>query len=138
MAPWRCSFLYIFNGASPELYDKLLTFHLPIRPQLHAHENHLWLLLASYWIANVSSVRHETQSLQRTIQEQSGEIRQLQKQLADLERDKHTEMVKLRLEVSYSIWFFTGLDQLLNAVDSGGNIRNPCFTSTDVCPSECS
>ena len=40
------------------------------------------------------------ESLQRTIQEKSGEIRQLQKQLTDLERDKHTEVVKLRLEVS--------------------------------------
>ena len=44
-------------------------------------------------------VRRELEVLQRTIQERNGEVRQLQKQLTDLERDKHTEVVKLRLEV---------------------------------------
>lgn len=43
--------------------------------------------------------KRETDSLQHTIQERNSEIRQLQKQLSDLERDKHTELVKLRLEV---------------------------------------
>lgn len=45
------------------------------------------------------AVRRELEVLQRTIQERNGEARQLQKQLADLERDRHTEVVKLRLEV---------------------------------------
>ena len=40
------------------------------------------------------------EALQRSIQEKSGEARQLQRQLADLERDRHTEVVKLRLEAS--------------------------------------
>lgn len=44
-------------------------------------------------------MRRELEVLQRTIQERNGEVRQLQKQLTDLERDKHTEVVKLRLEV---------------------------------------
>jgi len=43
-------------------------------------------------------MRRELEVLQRTIQERNGEARQLQKQLADLERDRHTEVVKLRLE----------------------------------------
>ncbi|XP_032232176.2 coiled-coil domain-containing protein 91 [Nematostella vectensis] len=34
----------------------------------------------------------------KSIQEQACEIRQLQKQLVDMEREKHTELVKLRLE----------------------------------------
>ena len=49
------------------------------------------------------AARREADSLQHTIQEKNGEIRQLQKQLSDVERDKHTELVKLRLEVS-SLW----------------------------------
>ena len=49
----------------------------------------LWLVIA----------KREVEGLQRTIQEGNSEIRQLQKHLADLERDKHTEVVKLRLEV---------------------------------------
>ena len=38
--------------------------------------------------------------MQKVIQESNAEMRQLQKQLADMERDSHTEIVKLRLEVS--------------------------------------
>ena len=38
--------------------------------------------------------------MQKLIQESNAEVRQLQKQLADMERDGHTEIVKLRLEVS--------------------------------------
>ena len=45
-------------------------------------------------------MKREVEALQRTIQEKSGEIQHLQKRLADLERDKHTEVVKLRLEVN--------------------------------------
>ena len=45
-------------------------------------------------------VRREVEALQRSVQEKSGEARQLQRQLADLERDRHTEVVKLRLEAS--------------------------------------
>ena len=44
-------------------------------------------------------MRRELEVLQRNIQERNGEARQLQKQLTDLERDRHTEVVKLRLEV---------------------------------------
>lgn len=39
------------------------------------------------------------ESLQRTAEQRQSEIRQLQKQLSDMERDRHTEVVKLRLEV---------------------------------------
>ena len=48
--------------------------------------------------------RRETDSLQHVIQEKNGEIRQLQKQLSDVERDKHTELVKLRLEVKTGVF----------------------------------
>lgn len=51
-------------------------------------------------------VRRELEVLQRTIQERNGEVRQLQKQLTDLERDKHTEVVKLRLEVYHVKYFY--------------------------------
>lgn len=44
-------------------------------------------------------VKRELEGLQRTIQEKNGEIRGLQKQLADFGRERHTEVVKLRLEV---------------------------------------
>lgn len=47
-----------------------------------------------------STAKREADSLQHTIQERNSEIRQLQKQISDMERDKHTELVKLRLEVS--------------------------------------
>ncbi|KAK3750531.1 hypothetical protein QZH41_018144 [Actinostola sp. cb2023] len=36
--------------------------------------------------------------LEKNIQEKDGEMRRLQKQLADMSRDKHTQIVKLRLE----------------------------------------
>ena len=45
-------------------------------------------------------VRKEIESLQRTLQDKSEEISSLHKQVADAERDKHTEVVKLRLEVT--------------------------------------
>ena len=35
---------------------------------------------------------------QRTVQDKAVEIRQLRTQLSDADRDKHTEIVKLRLE----------------------------------------
>ena len=47
-------------------------------------------------------MRKEIDLLQKTAQEKTTEIQQLQKQLAEVERDKHTEIVKLRLEVSCS------------------------------------
>lgn len=50
-------------------------------------------------------MRKEIDSLQKTVQDKAGEIQQLQKQLAEVERDKHTEIVKLRLEVSHSCVF---------------------------------
>lgn len=40
--------------------------------------------------------------LEKTIQEKNGETRELRQKLSDLERDRHTEIVKLRLEVSLS------------------------------------
>ena len=52
-----------------------------------------------YNIPYLLAARREVESLQHTIQEKNGEIRQLQKQLSEVERDKHTELVKLRLEV---------------------------------------
>ena len=48
----------------------------------------------------ICAVQNDIEVLERTIQEKNGEIRRLQKQTADLERAKHTEVVKLRLEVS--------------------------------------
>lgn len=47
----------------------------------------------------VPSAKSEVDSLQRTGEQRQAEIRQLQKQLSDMERDRHTEVVKLRLEV---------------------------------------
>ena len=41
--------------------------------------------------------------LEKEIQEKNGEIRELSQKLSDMERDKHTEIVKLRLEVSSAI-----------------------------------
>jgi hypothetical protein len=38
--------------------------------------------------------------LEKEIQEKNGEIRELRQKLSDMERDKHKEIVKLRLEVS--------------------------------------
>ena len=45
------------------------------------------------------TVKSEVDSLQRAGEQRQAEIRQLQKQLSDTERDRHTEVVKLRLEV---------------------------------------
>ena len=56
-------------------------------------------LTGSYNLS-IRSAKREVETLQRTIQEKSGEIQHQQKRLADLERDKHTEVVKLRLEVN--------------------------------------
>ena len=47
-----------------------------------------------------SAVKSEVESLQKVLQERSCEIRYLQKQVTDAEREKHSEVVKLRLEVS--------------------------------------
>ena len=47
------------------------------------------------------TVQKEIEALERTVQEKNGEIRQLQKENAELERAKHTEVVKLRLEVGW-------------------------------------
>ena len=44
--------------------------------------------------------KKEVSSLQKLVQESNAEVRQLQKQLADMERDSHTEVVKMRLEVN--------------------------------------
>lgn len=37
--------------------------------------------------------------LQRLLQDKSNEVKLLQKKVSDVEREKHTELVKLRLEV---------------------------------------
>ena len=43
--------------------------------------------------------KREVALLEKEIQEKNGEIRELRQKLSDMERDKHTEIVKLRLEV---------------------------------------
>lgn len=45
-------------------------------------------------------MRREIESQQKLLQDKSDEITVLHKQLADTERDKHTEIVKIRLEVA--------------------------------------
>lgn len=45
-------------------------------------------------------VHRDTEVMEKTVQDKNLEIRQLQKENAELERAKHTEVVKLRLEVS--------------------------------------
>ena len=40
--------------------------------------------------------------MEKTIQEKNGEIRELSQKLTDMERTRHTEIIKLRLEVR--IW----------------------------------
>ena len=45
------------------------------------------------------AAKKEVSSLQKLLQDSNAEVRQLQKQLADMERDSHTEIVKMRLEV---------------------------------------
>ena len=56
------------------------------------------------WVAQMVAMaaKKEVSSLQKLIQESNAEVRQLQKQLADMERDSHTETVKMRLEVQNS------------------------------------
>ena len=44
-------------------------------------------------------MQKDIELLEKTVQDKNGEIRQLQKENAELERAKHTEVVKLRLEV---------------------------------------
>ena len=44
-------------------------------------------------------MQHQIELLERSVREKSVEIKQLQKQNAELERARHTEVVKLRLEV---------------------------------------
>ena len=46
-----------------------------------------------------TTVQHQIESLERNVREKIIEVKQLQKQNADLERTRHTEVVKLRLEV---------------------------------------
>lgn len=55
------------------------------------------------------TVQKDIELLERTIQDKNGEIRQLQKENAELERAKHTEVVKLRLEVCIPMfaWYNT-------------------------------
>ena len=69
---------------------------------IHLHATHKPLQCTRDKHAHTAAKR-ESESLQQTIQERNGEVRQLQKQLSDMERDKHTELVKLRLEVYTSI-----------------------------------
>lgn len=57
------------------------------------------------------AAKKEVSSLQKLIQESNTEVRQLQKQLADMERDSHTEIVKMRLEVNH--WMLLQLDTIL-------------------------
>lgn len=59
-----------------------------------AHKNEI----KSVQNSTTLQLRKEIESLDKTIQDKSSDIRQLQKQLSDVERDKHTEIIKLRLE----------------------------------------
>ena len=77
---------------------------MPVNTHTHTHTH-------THTIA-----KRETESLQLSIQEKNGEIRQLQKQLSDLERDKHTELVKLRLEVSKHLRQFSISVYMYNTV----------------------
>eukprot|EP00731_Ephydatia_muelleri_P020546 Em0013g273a len=63
-----------------------------------AHEAHKTELLRAQELVQRQS-KQEIEVLQRQIQEKNAELRQIQKQLSDVERDRHTEVVKLRLEV---------------------------------------
>lgn len=47
---------------------------------------------------NQQQSKREVAMLEKGIQEKNGEIRELRQKWSDLERDKHTEIVKLRLE----------------------------------------
>ncbi|KAL5471382.1 hypothetical protein EMCRGX_G029495 [Ephydatia muelleri] len=62
-----------------------------------AHEAHKTELLRAQELVQRQS-KQEIEVLQRQIQEKNAELRQIQKQLSDVERDRHTEVVKLRLE----------------------------------------
>ena len=46
-----------------------------------------------------TTVQCQIESLERNVREKTIEVKQLQKQNADLERARHTEVIKLRLEV---------------------------------------
>ena len=88
-------------------------FH-PLTPSLSHTVHSVWdrggalieTVVQYWWLVLFLVVRRELEVLQRTIQERNGEVRQLQKQLTDLERDKHTEVVKLRLEVYHVKYFY--------------------------------
>ena len=43
--------------------------------------------------------------LQRLLQDKANEVKQLQKKVSDVEHEKHTELVKLRLEVCYIVTY---------------------------------
>ena len=55
-------------------------------------------------VLNTHVVQHQIESLERSVREKSVEVKQLQKQNAELERARHTEVVKLRLEVCICVW----------------------------------
>ena len=83
----------LHNSALILIPKLLLPCHIPFVTEEEPGNETIVFVLFLY------VVRRELEVLQRTIQERNGEVRQLQKQLTDLERDKHTEVVKLRLEV---------------------------------------
>ena len=47
----------------------------------------------------------EVEVLQRLLQDKANEVKQLQKKVSDVEHEKHTELVKLRLEVRYIVTY---------------------------------
>ena len=55
------------------------------------------MVIHGFYRRNVD--KREVALLEKEIQEKNGEIRELRQKLSDMERDKHTEIVKLRLEV---------------------------------------
>ena len=56
----------------------------------------LWLML---WLFLCVSDRGEIDTLKKSLKESADEVQQLQKQLAEVNRANHTEIVKLQLEV---------------------------------------
>ena len=62
-------------------------------------------------------MQHQIELLERSVREKSVEAKQLQKQNAELERARHTEVVKLRLEVGmYGIYAICEMYQINNRV----------------------
>ena len=71
----------------------LVYFHSIIN-NLRLSGHNLFLFFVTHSVEKL-----EVTALEKTLQEKTGELKEMQKQLVDMEREKHTEIVKLRLEV---------------------------------------